>query len=262
VFGRSIGALLEPAIKAGGPQEVQMFRDEVQSLVSENESVGLQCKSGLSLQAKAVVIATGNFPPATPKIPGLTESSKRYASFVGAESTLEGLPQKGTVLLLGSGLTSLDLTMALKSGNFRGRIYIVSRHGLLPRRHEQLALWPQFWDEYSPRTTRGLLRLIRDEARLASESGNDWRAVIDALRPATQKMWRSLPLDERRRFLRHLRSYWEVHRHRIAPVADILADLIHEGQVRIYAGRISRYQERPQPRKLAYAFVELGVLAS
>jgi uncharacterized NAD(P)/FAD-binding protein YdhS len=43
-----------------------------------------------------------------------------------------------------------------------------------------------------------------------------------------------------------VRSYGEVHRHRIAPeIADILTDLIQEGQVRIYAGRIIKYREQP-----------------
>jgi uncharacterized NAD(P)/FAD-binding protein YdhS len=116
---------------------------------------------------------------------------------------------------------------------------------LVPQRHEQTPPWPQFWNEQSPRTTRGLLRLIRTQARLATVAGSNWRAVVDALRCVTQDIWQSLPLVEQRRFLRHLRSYWEVHRHRIAPeIADVLADLINDGQVHIRAGRVTRYRER------------------
>jgi uncharacterized NAD(P)/FAD-binding protein YdhS len=70
--------------------------------------------------------------------------------------------------------------------------------------------------------------------------------VVDSLRPVTQNIWQSLPPDERRRFLRHVRSYWEVHRHRIAPeIGDTLAKLVHEGQATVYAGRVTNYREFP-----------------
>jgi len=61
----------------------------------------------------------------------------------------------------------------------------------------------------------------------------------------TQDIWQSLPIEEQRRFLRHARAYWEVHRHRIAPeIADVLADLVRDHQVRICAGRVTGYAEK------------------
>ena len=89
------------------------------------------------------------------------------------------------------------------------------------------------------------MRLVANQAHLAAVEGSNWRAAVDALRPVMQDIWRSLPLVEQRRFLRHARAFWEVHRHRIAPeIADVLADLIESGQVRMYAGRVTRYREK------------------
>jgi len=88
--------------------------------------------------------------------------------------------------------------------------------------------------------------LVREEVRAASDVGVDWRAVIDALRPVTQDIWQSLPPGERKRFLRHVRSYWEVHRHRIAPeIGDTIASLVRDRQVHVYAGRVTNYREYP-----------------
>jgi uncharacterized NAD(P)/FAD-binding protein YdhS len=89
-----------------------------------------------------------------------------------------------------------------------------------------------------------LLKSIRQEVDQAVAQGEDWRSVIDALRPQTQTLWQSLPLSEQRRFLRHVRPYWEVHRHRIAPsIAQTLTELRHTGQLQIHAGQIQSFRE-------------------
>ena len=91
----------------------------------------------------------------------------------------------------------------------------------------------------------------------------DWRGLVDALRPYVQGYWKTLPDEERGRFLRHLRSYWEIVRHRLAPSVDEeLRQLQAEGQLRVRAGRLLRarrgetavevvLRERGQPHALA-----------
>ena len=253
LFGRYVAARLDQAIAAGDRERFQWIGDEAVSLERRKRNFALHRGNGPELLARTVVLAQGNFPPANPRIRGLSADCRRYVPLAWSKTALADLPPNGRVLLLGSGLTSLDLVMALKSKGFRGEIHIVSRRGLVPQRHERTHPWPQFWNEQSPRSVRGLLRLIRSQARLATLAGSNWRAAVDALRPVTQQIWQSLPLIERRRFLRHARAYWEVHRHRIAPeIADVLANLIEEGQVRIYAGRVTRYVERQ-------AFAEVSI---
>jgi uncharacterized NAD(P)/FAD-binding protein YdhS len=106
----------------------------------------------------------------------------------------------------------------------------------LPRRH--LTEGPQPLARPAPpagATALGLLRALRQDARDQAE----WRAAFDGLRPYVHAIWRGWPVSERRRFLRHLRPWWDVHRHRLAPaVAARLDHLVAAGQLRIQAGRI------------------------
>jgi uncharacterized NAD(P)/FAD-binding protein YdhS len=67
-----------------------------------------------------------------------------------------------------------------------------------------------------------------------------WRPAVDSLRPVTAAVWQGLSGPERRRFLRHLRPWWDVHRHRIAPaVAAQIAALREQGRLEIVAGRVT-----------------------
>jgi uncharacterized NAD(P)/FAD-binding protein YdhS len=98
-----------------------------------------------------------------------------------------------------------------------------------------------------------LVRLIREQVDLAAEQGIDWRSVVDSLRPVTPQIWQSLPVSEQRRFLRHVRPYWDIHRHRLAPeIADIFADMEAEGQIRFHTGRIMCYAEDRNLGEIVY----------
>lgn len=243
VYGRYLDCLLKEAATRSG-RDLPWFRDQALSTTRVGDEYSVQLESGRTILATIVVVATGNIPPGDPRMPGLTEGARKYVGFSWADNALEGVRELKDVLLIGSGLTSVDLAMALAANPFDGTIHMLSRRGLVPLSHMQTQPWPQFWDNESPKTTRGLMRLIRSQVRAAAETGSDWRAVIDALRPVTQEVWRSLPNEERRRFMRHARAYWEVHRHRIAPeVSDRLDRLIKEGRLEVHSGRITRYQE-------------------
>ena len=60
--------------------------------------------------------------------------SWRYAKDPWAAGALDVDPD-GEVLLLGTGLTMLDIAIALKEHGHRGVIHAVSRRGLLPQPH-------------------------------------------------------------------------------------------------------------------------------
>jgi uncharacterized NAD(P)/FAD-binding protein YdhS len=256
IYGAYVGSLLEATLDEFGKQRFQWIRDEARSLHRRKARLAVQTNLGTELLASVVVLATGNFPPGNPRLPGLKTSASLYFQFAWAKNVLEDLPTTGSVLMLGSGLTSVDLIMALKSRGYRGIIHVLSHKGLFPRPRRQQRPdepWPLFWDETSPRTVRGLLRLIRNQVRAAAAQGINWRAVIDSLRPVTQEIWRSLPIEEQRRFVRHARAYWDVHRHRVAPeIADLLDDMRSDGLVRLHTGTVTQYSESDHRAEVHY----------
>jgi uncharacterized NAD(P)/FAD-binding protein YdhS len=270
IFGQYAASVLQQEIERH-PGQFEHLQDEAVSLTRVGTGVGIRVgarvneraeirlRSGRTVMADKVVIALGNFPPGDPRLPGRTPHSQRYVSNpwtsnprisnlgksnLGKTTVLGDVAEDESVLLVGSGLTSVDVAITLRGKGFRGTIHILSRRGLMPETHQATAPWPRFWDEKSPRTVRGLLRLIRTQVEAAEKAGSGWRAVIDALRPFTQEIWRGLSLTERLRFLRHVRPYWDVHRHRVAPaIGARLAAQIQDGQIKIHAGRIKEYAE-------------------
>jgi uncharacterized NAD(P)/FAD-binding protein YdhS len=205
----------------------------------EGEAVALQgsellLADGTRLAAGHIVLALGNLPPATP--PGLPEevaASDFYRGDPWQGDLASGLKPSDQVVLIGTGLTAIDAILSLDAAGFGGRILSLSRRGLMPRPH---ASTPPAAPLEQPPAERGsrLLRRIRQDAATFG-----WRPAIDQLRPVTQAMWQRADAQERRRFLRHLRPWWDVHRHRIAPeVAAVLDLLQQEGRLTVAAGRL------------------------
>jgi uncharacterized NAD(P)/FAD-binding protein YdhS len=174
---------------------------------------------------------------------------------------LENLPAGRPVALVGTGLTAVDVIVALDDAGFDGPIHAVSRRGLVPRAHQPVPpnvavvsaggpgrsptaptapdVLLDEHDEALPRTARTLLAALRREVDLAAALGRDWRSVVDGLRPHTQTLWAALPEVERARLHRHALRYWEVHRHRMAPeIAERVDGLRRAGRLQITAGRV------------------------
>lgn len=251
-YGQYAESILREASEGrNGPFEWR--RDEAISITRAGSKAEISLRCGHAAQADKVVLAVGNFPPGDPHLPGRKEFSPRYVSNSWAESALDRIAEDKNVLLVGSGLTSVDVALSLRAHKFEGTIHMLSRHGLLPRQHKPTLPWRPSWNTALCGTTHGILRLVRAQVREAQKQNGDWRAVIDSLRPFTQRIWQSLPLGEKRRFLCHMRSYWDAHRHRVAPeIGAVLASELRERQIQIHAGRIIEYQETSNSVEVTY----------
>jgi uncharacterized NAD(P)/FAD-binding protein YdhS len=234
VSRRVYGAYLRDLLSAMRP-EPEKLHEEVVSIEVEEGMSRLRCASGRVLLAGLVVLATGNDRPATPDAPGLKEApfwrpdSWRTDAFTGLDT---GLP----VLLIGTGQTAVDAVITLLDQGHVGPIYAVSRRGLLSRPHAPAVVVPIQLPLHA-----GLGELTRFVHQEADASGENWRGVIDAVFPFLQDIWRSLSLVERRRFLRHLRPWWDVHRQRMPEkVAARLGAACASGQLHVLAGRVTR----------------------
>lgn len=251
VYGQYISSQIQAAasLHHGG---LRCIQEEAVSLTRAGARTLIHMARGKPVGADTVVLALGNFPPADLHIPGKAPDSARYISNPWFANVPKDAAHGGSVLLIGSGLTSVDVTLELRAQGFEGTIHVLSRRGLLPQRHAAVPS-PPFPMENAPRTVRGLLRLIRVQVRKAEERGSNWRAVVDSLRPVTQQIWCSLAVVEQRRFLRHLQTYWDVHRHRIADrVADQLTLQLRSGQMQMHSGRIIGYREGPGDVNIIY----------
>jgi len=147
------------------------------------------------------------------------------------------------LLLIGTGLTTVDIALRLTQTGHRGPLLAVSRRGLTPRTHAAGGTWPDFLHDRIPVTPRALTQLIRRQVALAASQGVVWQRVFDAARSAVPSIWNGWSEFSRRQFLRHLRPRWDIHRHRMAPrVSEGLADLQRRGALEVLAGRIAGYR--------------------
>jgi uncharacterized NAD(P)/FAD-binding protein YdhS len=238
-------AALNQAAQSGGGHRLEWITDEALSLSRTSAEVWeILLRSGRRVPADRIVLALGNFPPGDPLASWDAASGSRYFRNPWSAETFEGVEGLSNILLVGSGLTSMDVVMQLRVQDCRATIHVVSRNGLLPQPHKATDASPPFWNESSPKTTRGVLGLVRKQIRQALQEGIEWQSAFDSLRPLVAQIWQSLPEQEKRRFLRHVRPYWEVHRHRAAPeVAKSGADQTSSGRLQVRAGRITDYVE-------------------
>jgi uncharacterized NAD(P)/FAD-binding protein YdhS len=252
VYGKYVESTLCEAIE-GNPGRFEWKRQEASSIIPAAGGATVLLSSGCRIHADAVVLALGNFPPNDLILPGKNEFNRRFVPNPWSVSALDEVAPEHSVLLIGSGLTSVDVAISLRACGFLGKIHMLSRHGLLPKTHKPTEDWPARWDHPPTQRVRGLVRLIRKEVAKAERQNSDWRAVIDSLRPFAQSIWRSLPQQERRRFLRHLRTLWDVHRHRVAPeIGKLLESEMAESRLEVHAGRITEYRENADIVEVSY----------
>lgn len=246
VYGDYVQATLK-AVQVNAPANVQLEKiiDEAIAIETKPQTTIVYLSSGQCLYVQKAVLALGNFPAILPA--PLAVLDNRYVKDAWSADAITDLNPEDAILLVGTGLTMVDAVVSLHQQGFQGQIHTVSRHGLMPFKHKSTAAYPAFINlETAPKTARGLLHLVRQELRqaLTQEHAQDWRAVIDAMRPIIPELWQALPLPEQKRFLRHVKAYWEVHRHRIAEgIAEVMDAAMESGQLNHYAGRIQSCQE-------------------
>lgn len=245
LYGDYLEASLATAEATRAPEiEVRRLRDEVIAVerVSRSARLEVHLDSSGCLEADAVVLALGNPPPAT--LPGgeALAAKARYVADPWAAPLRFRAGEK--LLLVGTGLTMADVALAAaRSTGERIELHALSRHGLLPAAQSTLPAHAPF--DAAPLLSaasvslRALVHTLRELAQERCARGADWRALITGMREVTPQLWQRLQPPERRRFLRHVRAYWDVHRHRLAAETwQGLQACMHSGVLAVYAGRL------------------------
>jgi uncharacterized NAD(P)/FAD-binding protein YdhS len=249
-YGRYVEAVLADAEQRALPRAtLERIRGSVVDIVGRPAGLSrVLLADGRAIDADQVVLATGTPPPRTPPPIDPAALGSAYVPDPWAAWALERLPAQGRILLVGTGLTMVDVALALREQSGLA-LEARSRHGLLPRVHRATGAPPKL-DLRRARTARELLRAFR--AAVAASPDGDWRAVLGAVRPQTRAVWSALPAGERQRLLTRVGRHWDVHRHRMAgQVASQLADLRASGRLHVAAGRI--VSAEPGPSGVAVA---------
>jgi uncharacterized NAD(P)/FAD-binding protein YdhS len=245
-YGAYVAATLSEA-EQGSPARLIRMTGEAVAIEMADFGARLRLGDGSAHEVDHVVVAVGNPPPLDP--PGTEEvrSSPRYAPDPWGERALRDLTADGTVVAIGSNLTMIDVALALHHHGHRGPLLAISTHGLLPQAHARTL--PEPWTSKRNGDGRGpreVMSELRHETTAAKKEGFEWRSVVDSLRSRIPSLWASWSDAQRRRFLRHARPYWEVHRHRMAPEnAATIGVMMRSGRLRVAAGRIVSARDTP-----------------
>jgi uncharacterized NAD(P)/FAD-binding protein YdhS len=201
---------------------------------------------GTGLEADRVVLATGNETPAS--LPG-AETFAGRPGWIGEpwQAWEERLPPRdSSVIILGTGLTAVDVVITLRAIGWLGSIRAVSRHGWLPHAHFKGIEYPEFPPAGIDLAAIGLddlVALVRRHCAILHERDANPAIIVDKLRPHTQRIWQGFTTEERLAFAKRHAARWSVFRHRISP--DIHAQLTHlqlTGQLQVQAGDIEKLE--------------------
>ena len=247
--------------------KIAHIRDTVFDIERSDIGYRLRLDQHKTLDADLVIVATNNERPATP---APLQPVADHPSFLGDPwdgTTMDSLLKSARLLLVGTSLTSADVIVSRLRQGHTGPITALSRRGL---RSTRRAITPgtyaiPFWERITTETSIfvnkhgpqrrviGLLRSLRDDIREAEANGLPWQAPFDDLRDSVWEIWPGLPLEEKRRFMRHLRIWYDIHRYRLPPQLERPIDYaVASGQLRYLTAHLDNSQ--PDGKAIAVSY--------
>ena len=230
MFGEYVRQRLFETVESRPDVSFSVINSTASACRRVNSKFLVQVHPASKVVADIVILATAYGPP--------------RSSIEGALSPFEFLPgddlsRARSLALIGSGPTMADVLLNARREGFAGKATIVSRRGQFPKEHASKGVVPK---EMALPRTRHLSRLV-SSVRLACEAaeayGTPWQAVINGLRPSLQTIWQGLAIEEQARFLRHVRPFWDAHRHRLpAEIHERLRRDFNSGQAGLLRARV------------------------
>lgn len=265
VFGAYVAETVQAHANGPNGSTIQHVQDVAVRLARADGVYSVRTGNGQTLLSDMVVVATGN---ALPRLPAeFISASESGACVIAAPTDLErvrAIPKTARVLVLGSGLTALDILSTLVRAGHEGPITSVSRRGLRPApqrppsptaKMNPVFHWPERIDgpvapfllqAGNPPTVRKLVRALRDRIREVEATGDLWYTPYDQVRDSLWQVWPTLPLDEKRRFLRKVRNWFDAFRYRSPPQNEAMVrDAETAGQVMLRTTRIRSVERAP-----------------
>ena len=237
IFGRYVAAQLHAQLAANPQMIFEHRRDEATGLAPTQSGFAIHLAAGDPFHADAVVLAVSH---TKPDMPSVLRGAPTLLSDPWDVAAIRAIPATDRVLVVGTGLTANDVIGSLLAQGHIGPITALSRHGLLPRPRTLLPVEAEGDFSDHPETTAvALLARIRRAVAIAVESGRPWENIIDALRQQAPTVWSALDWPQRRILLRHLRTWWDVHRFQCAPQIDAALTAARQtGAVQVLAAQL------------------------
>jgi uncharacterized NAD(P)/FAD-binding protein YdhS len=242
LYRRYLRDVLDMAVRcAARGTTVEWARTSVESIRPVTEPAGRRCilRTGSAQERRfdSVVLAVGAPEPAALSSLNLP-ASPRVVTNPWAPGALDQVPADSDVLLIGTGLTAVDVALGLADGIGIRTVHARSRKGLLPAVHTSGGFAEFSGIDFEGVTTaRSAVRAFRDAVGDATEAGLDWRNVVSSARSRFPEVWRAMPGSEQQRLLRHAGRRWEVRRHRMSPlVASYVSAMQASGALTLGAG--------------------------
>ncbi len=244
LYGEYLRHIWEEAVKRAEAKQLRVTVIDavvVDLDVAEN-AVSVRLDTNLNVNVNACVLATGNHIPRNPSIQNMDfYSSANYFQNPWKMESVKITNQQLPVLIIGNGLTMVDTVLGLVEHGFKGEIYSISPHGFNMLPHQPNALNDStIAEELSDgMTIYELVHLVNKHIKAVRAIGISPEPIIDALRPHTQRIWKSFSDEEKKLFMSRLRHLWGVARHRIPlPSHDTLQQLRIDGKLHIQSGTL------------------------
>lgn len=245
VFGEFIEAQVRASMAEAHARGVPFHVHHGKALSVERDAAygyRIELERGDAVTAGTVVLAIGALAPRPLKsVSSMALDSGAYALDPWRQDEPATPPRR--ILVIGTGLTAVDMLISAATRWPDAELVAVSRHGLLPFCHPMSPVAPYPHQEALNAAllacdgVAAMVRLVREA--IGDASNTDWRAVIDGMRPINARLWRGLTTAQRRQFLRHLRWLWEALRHRTAPAsAAAVQALLDAGRLQVHAARV------------------------
>ena len=248
LYGRYLGDCLEEASREAAHRGLSLFKVTGEAVAVSREESG-QVIVGLAHDAAPVrcdhvVIATGMLPGNDPvRIPPVLKHERRYVESGWQGLSRELLPaDESPIVLIGTGLTMVDVALSIARSGYSGRMVATSRTGMLPRaqRPGYTTVRPVTVPTEGPVTAIEALGIFQAEVCRAVFDGGDWRDAMDSIGRVAPEVWRRMSLGERHWFVLNVGRTWDVHRFRIPPEAAKKLDALRSsGRLDVLAGGIA-----------------------
>jgi uncharacterized NAD(P)/FAD-binding protein YdhS len=236
LYGKYLQTLLQ-AVTVDKRQliKLRLIAQEVVDIVPYGQQACLRLKNLDSMIVDKVVLALGNHPPSKFPFPVANQMNSIVNPWDYTAPT--NIPKQDAVLIVGTGLSMIDTALTLHHQQHQGKIYALSRHGLLPLPHQinrQAFTLPVL-----PHRLRQLTAVLRLMSQDNMRHAGDWQVVVNTVRKHIPHLWEQLSLADKKRFLRHLVPYWNIHRHRVhSQLSDLLVMLTKKNQFQVLSGRV------------------------